>query len=308
MRKFIQSSILLGILIVTLSAVVEIALLYQPNTYSYKHKYVLSHLDDIKVLVVGNSTFYYGLNPNDIGDSAFNSAINAMPVWACTGLVKQYVPLLNNVGAIIVPMDYSFWGLGRDVDDSYRRNDMRYLESTYKCMYFKYMDVKADIWFWPELLNSKMKFMTRFFVPKEDEIDCNNLGCHLSKLSERKKDWEHKSMLRIIDPSIPRDANQYEFLTYCYRSMAEVTAKKNVNLIIISPPIYRTNKKRMSVDIFKEIQDFTLELRKKYSNVKYYDFSFDPRFQDDDFVDSRHLSECGAKKLSNIVKKIVSEL
>ncbi len=305
MRKFLFNCIILGIILIVASAFLEISLLYQTNTYSYKHQYIKSHSKDIHVLLMGNSHIEEGLIPDSIGSGVFNAAISGRTYIYDNALIKQYIPAIKNLKAVIMPLDYQYFYLGRETDNPKIHIQPIDLKRTYKCMHYKYMDVKADFWYWPEILNSKIKFIARYFYTPEQARGCDSLGYIKLKLSGRRSNWDLGALPKLIDSKRPIDKEKYDSLNNAYSSMAKVTLNKNVRFILVSTPLYKTYHQDMNKDVIQEVHDFAAKLEKEFPNVEYYDFSFDNRFVPEDFNDASHMSEFGAAKFSKIMKGII---
>lgn len=75
MNKFVVNVFLFGCYLLKVAVCIECLLLFQTNNYSYKRDYVENHINDIKVLLLGNSHIDQSLNPQWIGDGVLNFAI-----------------------------------------------------------------------------------------------------------------------------------------------------------------------------------------------------------------------------------------
>ena len=117
--------------------------------------------------------------------------------------------------------------------------------------------------------------------------------------------WEHIGLPNPIDTLKKIDMQKYETLYNQYVTIAKAAMGKNVRLVLLSTPLYKTAKKYVSKEIDHEISSFVNRLQKVYPNIEYYNYRFDKRFDDDDYNDSHHLTESGAKKFSNIIKNEV---
>lgn len=304
MKRFVANVLALTIIFVAISAVIEVLLLTKPNTYSYKREYVERHLDDIECLLLGNSHIEEALDPREMGRGVFNMAMSGRAIVYDVELAKMYVPLMDNLRVLVVPLDYTAFYFGRDTDNPEDRKLPDVYEDTYKCMYCKYMNIRVDgLWYWSEILHSRLNFMTRFVKDKKDNIVCDSLGFIPLKLSYRHLNWEHRGLPNPIDTLKKIDMQQYETLYNQYAVLAKTAMEKNARLVLLSTPLYKTAKKYISKEVDREISSFVNRLQRTYPNVEYYNHRFDDRFKDDDYNDSHHLTESGAKKFSNIVKK-----
>ena len=308
MIKFLRDILLFCLILLFVSAFIEIALLYKTNTYSYKHQYVESHLDDIRVLIMGNSHTLYALIPDSMTKKAFNTAISGRNIFYDVELVKKYLPRMNHLETVVVPLDYFNFYLGREIQNPKYFRFEKDMNSTQKCMYYKYMGIPAEsIWFWSELLNSKLKFMSRFWESAAAARECDSLGSQRLRLIGRKTGWESVKLPKLIDKSIKPNQEELKRLYNLYIELARVTHQKDVRLLLVSTPMYETYQKDMDSCVVKEMHDLAERLCQRFPNTEYYDFSFDDRFTKDDFNDASHLSETGAIKFTYIINDIIQD-
>lgn len=306
MKKFIQNILGLGIVILLIIALIEISLLYIPNTYSYKRNYIESHINDIQCLLLGNSHIEEALNPKLMGEGVFNLAISGRPHIYDIELAKRYVPQMNNLNVVIIPIDYSMFYFGREKDNPNEIMAQPKFGDTYKCMYTKYMGIHVDgFWYWPELLNSKLDYLSRFTQSKKESIECDSLGYIALPLSNRTSDWQYRFLPKIVDINMSKDQAKYNELYNQYKVLAEVTRNNGVRLVLLHTPTYITYQKYVKPSVEEELNDFVALLQKEFPFVEYYDYSLDNRFVDEDFHDASHLTDVGATKFSKIVKEEV---
>lgn len=308
MKKFLCNFIFLCFILLLVSSIIEIALLYKTNTYSYKHQYVESHLDEIKVLIMGNSHTLYALIPDSMTKKAFNTAISGRNIFYDVELVKKYLPRMNHLETVVVPLDYFNFYLGREIQNPKYFRFEKDMNSTQKCMYYKYMGIPAEsVWFWSELLNSKLKFMSRFWESAAAARECDSLGSQRLRLSGRKAGWELVKLPKLIDKSINPNQEKLKQLNDLYNELCSVSNQKDVRLLLVSTPMYKTYQKDMDSCVVNEMHEFAYSLCQKYPNTEYYDFSYDDHFVKDDFNDASHLLESGAIKFTHIINDIIQD-
>ena len=85
-------------------------------------------------------------------------------------------------------------------------------ENSARCVYFKYMNVKDDFWYWSEIINSELNFKKRIHMPFKEQIETDSLGFVKLRDVNRIVDWEHWDLPAIYDTTIPVDSNKYEQL------------------------------------------------------------------------------------------------
>ena len=284
MKKFIHNITFLGIILLLISIAIELLLFLRPNEYSYKRDYVEEHINDIRCLLLGHSHIANGLKPNILGDGVFNMAILGRSLAYDIELAKKYVPQMNQLELLIMPLDYKKFYFDRAKNNPNEMKKPPGRQGSYKCMYYKYMDIRIDhFWYWSELLNSKLDYMKRFMKNDTDARECDSLGYKKYDFSKRKNSWKNRSLPKIVDTTLDANREAQNRLYTRYSILAELTQKKGAKLIILITPKYKTYNNSKNPVVIKEMEAFLASLKQKYSNVEYYDYSTDKRFVDEDF-------------------------
>lgn len=293
-----------SLILLALLLSIELLLLGQINRFSYKREYIENHINDIQILLLGNSHIECGLNPEYMG-GAFNLAISGRAPIYDIELAKRYIPKMDRLEVVIMPLDYLQFYFGREYKNPEEiRDDPGWLKSTYKCMYYKYMGIRVDsAWYWSEIVHSKLDFMRRFWESEDEARECDSLG--FDKRVGRPENWTHINLPMLIDHSKAVNQNMYEQLFDCYSILAAMSEQYHVRLILLGTPMYETYQNMMDEKVEKEMVLFVKELQFKYPSVEYYDFTYDTRFGPEDFCDCSHLSALGAEKFSKIVAGIL---
>ena len=306
MKQFLKNFIAISLIIIVITAVLECLLLTRPNLYSYKSNYVKTHADEIEYLLLGNSHIEEALIPDSMGKGVFNMAISGRSLAYDVELAKMHVPSMHNLKVLLVPYDYYLFYLGRNPNK--KSVGQKALESTIKCMNYKYMGLRVDgFWYWSEFLFSEENVLSRFFKSDKELIECDSLGFIPLDLSFRRTDWKQKALPADVDLSREKRPELYDKLYKNFVTLAEITKAYHVRLVLISIPMYNTYRKKMSKALLVEKASFATELHAKFPHIEYYDYTFDYRFDDDDFNDASHLSVIGASKFSKIVKEEILE-
>ena len=308
MRRFVKYCIYFALLCAFALLAFEIYLLRVPNRYSYKYEYVKTHKDDIRILLMGNCHIEYSLNPELIGDNTFNFAISGREVPYDVELAKYFIPNMKNLKVVVMTFDYRNFAFGRGQVNPRELKSDEEIEGTYKCMYYKYMGVRIDpFWYWSEVLNSDLNYKARISYPYAMQIETDSLGFARRVGLDRKKDWEHLSLPKIIDTSKPRDLKKYNELYTNYQTLARLAQMNDIRLILVSTPMYKTYWEDMNPEVEKEMNMFIAKLQSEFPAVEYYNFMHSDKFQPDDFFDASHISNYGISKFSNMVKTIIEK-
>ena len=69
MKKFITYIVIYIVLITFVFMGIELSLLFLPNTYSYKRDYLEKHINEIEVLLLGNSYIEESVRPDIVGNN-----------------------------------------------------------------------------------------------------------------------------------------------------------------------------------------------------------------------------------------------
>lgn len=306
MKKFIHNITIIGIILLLINIAIEFLLFLRPNEYSYKRAYVEEHINDIRCLLLGNSHIANALKPNLLGNDVFNMATLGRNIVYDIDLAKRYVPQMKRLEFLIIPLEYKQFYFDRQKDNPGEKGKLSGLEESRKCMYYKYMGIRVDgFWYWSEILNSKLDYMSRFLKNDKDAVECDSLGYGGNNLLNRKYNWKDWHLPKIVDTTIDANREKQKLLFSRYCTLAELAMNQGAKLVLIFTPMYKTYNNSKNPVVIKEMESFVANLKQKYPNVEYYDYSTDERFIDEDFYDASHLTDIGANKFSKIVKEEV---
>ena len=89
-----------------IAVVAEIFLRKIPNDYRIKKQYFEWHSAEIKVLFLGSSHAYYGINPIYMKESSFNAAYVSQSLEIDYEILNKYKSSLKSLRTIILPVSY----------------------------------------------------------------------------------------------------------------------------------------------------------------------------------------------------------
>lgn len=306
MKKFIHNITIIGIILLLINIAIEFLLFLRPNEYSYKRAYVEEHINDIRCLLLGNSHIANALKPNLLGNDVFNMATLGRDIVYDIDLAKRYVPQMKRLEFLIIPLEYNQFYFDRQKDNPGEKGKLSGLGESRKCMYYKYMGIRVDgFWYWSEILNSKLDYMSRFLKNDKDAVECDSLGYRGNNILNRKYNWKDWLLPKIVDTTIDANREKQKLLFSRYCTLAELANAQGAKLVLLATPMYKTYNNSTNPVVIREMKSFVANLKQKYPNVEYFDYSRDKRFVDEDFWDSSHLNDIGANKFSKIVKEEV---
>ncbi len=301
MRLYLLNLIRVAFFCIPALFLMELLMLQVPNRYSFKRSYIENHLDELEILLLGNCHIEDALIPNLLGEHVFNAAISGREPVYDFELGKKYIPLIQKLKVVVMPLDYRSFAFGRQKSNPRDHKVHGGYESTFKCMNYKYLGIHIDeFWYWSEFLNSELNYKQRIWMSYAQQIETDTTGFVKLLDSNKLKDWEFWDLPRIYDISVQRNSQQYEELLNGYLDLARISHEMGVKLILLSTPMYKTYQEDMVLQVEEEMKQFVGIIQSKYPDVDYYDFQHDERFLPEDFHDASHLSESGSVKFSKI--------
>ncbi len=301
MSGFIKKILVFGVVFVLVAAAIEIRVCYTFNELSYKREYMEKHADGIKTLLIGASNTANGIDPSVIGDSCFNLAVSGQSLHFTTVTSEKFLPSCAHLKNVILTIPHFMLYGSYNYPLAETSNDVYASE---KCSYLKYMGIMEDAtdWiYWPETIWHKQGIIFRCF---KDFVTCDTLGFEHCRLSERGGRWK----IAGIPPTDIKDELGNAELAFeenvrNVRTIARLCKERGARLILVSTPYYETAQKATSEKHRAATRRFVEEVRKGgYDNVVYREYTFDPRFSDDDFFNANHLNEHGAAKFAEILR------
>ena len=306
MKHFLTTIAKFGVLLLIMCAIIEVALLFRPNIYAYKSQYMEKHYKEIKVLLLGSSHIEEAVKPQLVGEGTFNLAISARLRRFDVALAEMYVPKMDSLKALVMPVDYTNFFFERQYENPNTKSVAEDLSGTCRCMHMKYMGVRVDpLWYWPEILNSKLNFMQRFWNGRETLQECDSLGYVKLDIQKRPADWDMRAIPALIDSTKVIDQEQYDKAFNQFERVAKVTYEKGVRLVLVAPPVYKTYQQYINPVVLNDIHMLVAKLQAKYPNVEYHESLFAEGFEACDFQDASHLNDAGAEKYSRMLADII---
>lgn len=276
----------------------------RPNKFSLKQEYMERHLDDLKILIMGDSHLEEGISPNDIrDDSIYNFAFSAVNYFWTEQYARRYIPRMKNLETVILPIGY---GLGYLNKQRHFGPDPTF--SFIRCMNYKYMHLSYNPWtdwlYWPEIIHSNIKVF-RVLKSYNPEMLCGLTPSELDSLKgyvplpfkRKSDDWESIHLPPEMDFT-----KKYEVFPKCLDSIASICQERGIRLILISIPQWKSAQEVMTQEGLEKKDELVKDLMDRYPCVEYHDYIFDERFTADDFDDAAHLNEFGAPKFTKILK------
>jgi len=308
MKRFILKTLLFLLPVFILSASMEYLLRQIPNDYKYKSHYLDKYSKNLKIFILGSSHEYYGINPAYFSQNSFNASHVSQSLDMDFEIFKKYQNEFNNLKVIIIPVDYpALWSKLKDAVDSWRMKN-----------YAIYYGIKTNsLSDHSEILNGKLgkniQRLYNYYLKNQDEFLCSELGWGTSFKSENSVDLEITGKNMAIahtfkDIYSKENIKRYKENLNILNSFAEFCNSKNIKLILITSPVYRSYQENINNEQLNKMNETVTDFMKEHSFCHYLNFMDDKDFKSEDFYDGNHLNEIGAKKLTEKLSLFLDSL
>jgi hypothetical protein len=313
MKKFLSEILLflfLPVLCITVMA--EYSLRHIPNDYSYKNHWIETNCKNLKILCLGPSSIYFGINPIYFDRKTFNGAHVSQSLNYDNFIFNKFIKNMDSLQFIILGIDY--WAPYYSLENGEESWRVKNYAIYYGCDYHK-LDIKYNyelsIHNISTFKRAGKSFLTLIGLKHYSEININELGFGINYSSKNKLiEWDngkeyairHNREIKTIEHLNLIDKNQEYVSDICKKC-----ADRNIKVLIISTPTYKTYQANLDNDYLRKKNNFCEFFVKTFKNVSYIDFSSDSRFVDKDFFDGCHLNEIGASKLTKLINTKILE-
>ena len=262
MKQFLKgiTIFLLPVLIICFCS--EILLRKIPNDYLYKRNYLDTNSKKIKILFLGSSHVYYGINPAYIKANSFNAAYTSQSLDYDFEILKKYDNKWDSLKYIVVPVDYfSLYSKLETSDEAWRVKN-------YTIYYGMHTTNKIENY--SEILGNKFNInatrLYSFYFKNNSNITCSKLGWGngYGYNSKDKNDLitsGKEAAIRHLAKSDHYFSENVEIL----KSIIEFAKAKNIKVILFTSPAYKTYVQNLD----KTQLNYTINEVTKLANAKY---------------------------------------
>lgn len=309
MKKFVFKLLYFVLPICILAILIEVMLRITPNDYSYKKEYLDKHASELEVLILGNSHMFYGLNPEYFSYRTFNASHISQSLDYDFGILKKYQNDFTNLKALVLPISYFslFWSLENGNESWRKKNYTIYYE----------IDISESITDYSEVLSNGLGINIRrlllHYVLGHPAVSCNHLGWGNSFKSKNSRNLEESGIIAskrhtIVDRLSYKNKEIFKDNMKKLSSIMRWCEAKQIKLILITPPAYISYRQGLNQEQLSETMKAIESFCNDKSNCYHKNYLTDKVFVAGDYYDSDHLSEIGAKKLSQIVDEEIVKI
>jgi hypothetical protein len=297
LNRFIKKVVYLFIIpVLLLCLLLEYSIRRVPNDYYYKNRWLSENSGNLKILSLGASNGYFGINPEFFSKKAFNAAHISQSINYDLFIFNKFINGFDSLQYLILPVTESTLISSLETSDEFWR--IKNYTIYYGCEYHRF-EPQYNLAFYGDNLFSVISRIAGYYVHGTSELYCNKLGFGLNySFAKKSKDWERTGMLaarRHIKESSGKLFN--ENLSYLNR-LIEECHRKNIVVILLITPAWHSYLDYIDINQLNSTLLTYKHLADQNNNVRYIDLHDDKRFGENDFFDSDHLDEFGAKKLT----------
>ena len=274
-KLFVKRVLVFAAPLVIILAVVEVLIRHIPNDYSLKDRWMSKNSRHVKVLILGSSHSFFGIDAKYIPRS-FNAANFSQTFKYDWAIIKKY--RWDSLETIIIPVDYFtlFYSL-KDGPESWlvKNYNMYYGFNNYNP--FENFEILG------ESPRRNFRKLSDYYLRHRSKVWSDELG-----------NGRAPKTVNVDSGIVAVRKHTQRKLSVFRENVAYLDSIVNFRkTIIISTPTYKTYYENLD----PEQMSMTYAAIKK-QNADYYDFMKDPSFNKEDFFDADHLNESGAKKFT----------
>lgn len=299
MKRFFFKILIIITPFVVIMGYVEYVLRSIPNDYKYKKEQIEKMMDHIRVISLGASHGYYGINPSFLTYNGYNLAFVSQSFKYDYWLYKTYVEDSKSIQYLILPVSYPMLRAHLDTGVEWWRikGYCIYMGCNYHFLEPKYHFELST--------KEKLKQFKVAWLNQIDNVTCDSLGwCTNYKKEFRKIDWVSSGPVACKRHTNPSQFYVEENIRYI-KKIINHCERRNIKVILLTTPTYNSYYDLLEPLQLNEMLEICYELDNKYEHVVYLNWLKHSDFTEEDFFDADHLNEYGAEKLTKMLDQYI---
>jgi hypothetical protein len=300
MKTFLKKSAYFVFATFLMLIVIELLLRQIPNDYSYKKNYLEKNSNTIKVLFLGNSHAYFGINPELITDPSFNAAHFSQSLDYDFKILKQFEHHMDSLKAIVLPIDYFslYKNLETGVEKWRVKNYVIYYGFEGNASPYNYLELMNGA------VQDQINRLIKYYYNKKTDVNCNTLGWGKTYQSINSKNLVTTGATAAKRHKAKSD-KAFQYNLQNLNNIVAFAEKHHCKVLLYGSPAYETYIKLLDTAQLNKTISAVTELSNQHKSVRYYNLINDPSFKNSDFYDADHLNEIGAKKLTQKIDSLI---
>jgi hypothetical protein len=295
LKAFIKKVVIFCLPIILLATAFELLLRKIPNDFAYKKNYLDKNSNKIKVLFLGNSHMYFGVNPQLLNFNSFNGSHVSQSLNFDNSIIEKYEGKWDSLKTIVLTIDYLslYTSLDKGIE--------KWRVKNYNVYYRIYESLALSNNF--EILNtdakSNIERIRDFYFDKKSSLTCNAFGWGTNYKSSDKRDLNETGLLAAKRHTVVnKNDGILKANLQALHSIIGLSKKHNVQLVFVTLPAYKTYVENLDSLQLNNTIDTIKVIANANTNCKYLNFLTDTSFTSNDFYDADHLNENGAQKFT----------
>lgn len=297
MKRFVTYTLLFMLLAGSTLGVGEYIVRNMPNSYSYKHRWMLDNASQLEYLILGSSHTYYGFLPSAFFDNSFNLAnVSQNPEYDLL-LLKKYLPLCKRLHTVVIPVSYFTF-----FDKPFEQGSEWHFAINYKL--YMGVDKHSNLSKYNFEISNRPVYSGKLlsFLKGKELPMCDTLGFGVGyTIDDKASTWKYDAQY-IVKRHTAVNWDEFDGNLDNLRKVAQFCKENDLRLILVTTPTAESYYTLLDKAQLEKTYSAITGLCNDYS-LNYYNYMTDIRFNDDDFHDGDHLSDIGAQKFTTILKE-----
>lgn len=309
MRRFLKKIFTFLLPLLIGGILMEVALRCIPNDYRNKRKYLDAHAHKVETLILGSSHALYGLNPRYLSTPAFNAANVSQSLDEDLAILEKYAGDWQVLKTVILPISYFtlFERLSEGPESWRIKNYVIYYDMRVSRSPVDYTEVLSN------RFNVNCERIVSHYIQHKPSLACDSLGWDTLHTAAPVEDLVAAGTASAALHTIPdRQTKQNQRIQHhnlrVLERIADWCADRGIKLILFTPPAFQSYRENLDAEQLRISIQTATELAAAHPQISYYNFVFDPAFQENDFFDGDHLSASGAAKFTRIMDSVLSRV
>jgi hypothetical protein len=300
MKRFTLQLLWFLLPILALAVLLEGLLRTVPNDYRFKKEFLDRNAPNLEVLILGSSHSLYGLDPAYFTGKAFNASHVSQSLDYDFEIFKKYRDRFARLRTVVLPISYfSLWETLEEGPESWRvRSYARYYG----------LNRSGSLRDQSEVLGNRVSVSVRRVVQHHllgrSMLSCSPLGWGTDYHAAEARDLG-ESGKAAAKRHTRKEQDSAKYLDIHRKSVAILDSillwckSRDIEVVLFTPPAYATYRENLDDAQLRETVATAKDLCSRHGNCAYVNHLEDTAFVAGDFYDADHLSELGARKLSN---------
>lgn len=265
-----------------------------PNDYSVKRKYLETKIKDARILVLGSSLTWRGINPKYFSVKAYNASFAGQSLRYDELLFRKYADSCKSLTDLVICVSYG------DL-----RNSTAKLFPAREIYYSKYFDAGTshDLFITSRRGISMLAGIARYYSRNESFVESDSLGYKPSgeMVNINFENNGKRIAAFLTNPSLDEVAGNKQSLC----AVIDECESRHIRVYLVTPPFNESLCRYFDTDQLEEMEKFCGSISREHKNVFYCNFLNDRDFKQSDYLNTNHLNNYGAEKLTRKIDSLI---